>query len=85
MDKKRARLDNGTAEEEVKIAAKMAADITIMMGDSLAFVEERLAKCSTLEQYKQAEKDIAKFSIDITQKMMVHVIKMAADVNELKK
>lgn len=55
-DKKRQRDEDefGFGSPAAKIAAKLGADITMEMGESLEFINERLARCKTLKDFKSA-------------------------------
>lgn len=83
MKRTRQEDDAGFNSPAAKLAAKLGANITMAMGESLQFIEDTLAPCKTLSEFKRARAAIQQRCIRDTIKVASLAVKMADDGNKI--
>lgn len=75
--KKRARDDDrGFGTPAAKIAAKLGADICITMGTTMQLINDTLAPCKTLKDFKRARAAVEQHSVNATGKVALLTLTM---------
>ena len=78
--KKRSREEEmGFGTPAAKTAAKLGADICMLMGQTVQYVHDTLAPCKTIKEFKKAREDIEENAVQAQGKLVALVLKMAKE------